>query len=111
MEPFLYEDHCSCGQTSEACACTSATEPAPEALNGSQFLELLASEGFTTEKCAILMFPFPVLSSVFTQDGQRLKIKQAHSQSGLSDVTPLLMSLIKTIDEDVEWLKRLGGVL
>ncbi|KAL2829336.1 hypothetical protein BJY01DRAFT_255061 [Aspergillus pseudoustus] len=104
MEPCLYEEHrlCSCGQTYEACACrTPATaDPTAEAMTGAQFLELLAREGFTTEKCTTLMFPFSLLSSVFTQDGQQLKMNQTNSGSGRSEVTPLLVSLIKMIDEE-----------
>jgi SAM-dependent methyltransferase len=103
MEPHLYDNHrlCSCGQTYQACACTTAAvDLTAEAMTGTQFLELLASEGFATEKCTTLMFPFSLLSSVFTRDGQRLKVNQADSGSGRSEVTPLLASLIKTIDQE-----------
>jgi hypothetical protein len=66
-------------------------------MTGPRFLELLSQEGFVTEKSTTLMFPLTLLSSIFTQDGQRLK---DHSQSDQIRTTPLLVSLMKTIDEE-----------
>jgi hypothetical protein len=68
-----------------------------EAMTGLRFLELLSQEGFVTEKSTTLMFPLTLLSSIFAQDGQRLK---DHSQSHQVSKTPLLVSLMKTIDEE-----------
>jgi SAM-dependent methyltransferase len=101
VEPCLYQDHrfCSCSQIHEVCTCSPAG-PILEALTGAQFLELLASEGFVTEKSTTLLFPFSLLSQIFTQDGQRLKVSQEDSRSDQSDVTPLLASVMKMIDEE-----------
>lgn len=46
------------------------------------------------------MFPFSILSQIFTQGGQGLKVNQEDSRSGQLHVTPLLASLMKMIDEE-----------
>jgi hypothetical protein len=84
-------------------------------MTGAQFLELLTSEGFRTEKSTTLMFPFALLSLIFTQDGQRLRANQGGSGSDQSNVTPLLASLMKTIDEECRtsqtaWRCTIGSV-
>lgn len=101
MEPCLYQSHqfCSCSQINEECICSPAGLTS-EAMTGAQFLELLASEGFIMEKSTTLRFPFPLLSQNFTQDGQQSKVNQEAFRSGQSDVTPLLASLMKMIDEE-----------
>ncbi|KAL3458910.1 hypothetical protein BJX64DRAFT_291690 [Aspergillus heterothallicus] len=98
MAPCLYDDHrlCRCSQDHDACIC-SPTTPTPEAMTGAQFLDLLARERFVIEKSTTLMFPFTLISSMFTPDGQQLKVYQ---QNDRLDVTPLLASLMKTIDEE-----------
>ncbi|KAL2862456.1 uncharacterized protein BJX67DRAFT_366284, partial [Aspergillus lucknowensis] len=52
------------------------------------------------EKCTTLLFPFSLMSSVFTQDGQQLKVNQTDPGRGRSEVTPPLASLIERIDEE-----------
>jgi hypothetical protein len=70
-------------------------------VTGAQFLQLLASEGFTIEKNTTLMFPLDILSTVFTQDGQRLRSDEGSShQANNPDVTPLLAALMKTVYDE-----------
>ncbi|KAL2827992.1 hypothetical protein BDW59DRAFT_159950 [Aspergillus cavernicola] len=109
MEPFLYQDdrYCKCRRAQDkqtgsvhldACACQAT--PTPEPVTGAQFLEILASEGFITEKSTTLMFPLSLLSIIFTRDGQRLRGSRGDSEHHQPDVTPLLTSLMKTIYEE-----------
>jgi ubiquinone/menaquinone biosynthesis C-methylase UbiE len=103
MEPFLYEElppfcTCSSTRTESPCSCSSlAGTSNRNTMTGARFLELLSQEGFVTEKSTTLMFPLTLLSSIFTRDGQRLK---DDAQSHHVSMTPLLVSLLKTIDEE-----------
>ncbi|KAJ0415393.1 hypothetical protein BJY00DRAFT_317819 [Aspergillus carlsbadensis] len=119
LEPFLYEgEHSSCTGTcmegqqnnpqcnsnsttqgSAICCLGSPSERTTASfITGAQFLQLLASKGFTIEKNTTLMFPLDILSTVFTQDGQRLQSGQAVSRHADSpDGTPLLASLIQAV--------------
>jgi hypothetical protein len=70
-------------------------------VTGAQFLQLLASEGFTIAKNTTLMFPLDILSTLFTQDGQSLRSDQGSSrQANNPDVTPLLAALTKTVCDE-----------
>ncbi|KAL2837109.1 hypothetical protein BJY01DRAFT_221296 [Aspergillus pseudoustus] len=103
MEPFLYEElppccTCSRSRTSQVpCTCSSLASSNTDAMTGARFLELLSQEGFVTEKSTTLMFPLTLLSSIFTRDGQQLR---EDSQSDQVSMTPLLVSLMKTIHEE-----------
>ncbi|KAJ0415052.1 hypothetical protein BJY00DRAFT_318246 [Aspergillus carlsbadensis] len=70
-------------------------------VTGTQFLRLLGSEGFTIEKNTTLMFPLDILSTVFTQDGQRRRSDQGGSyQANSPDVTPLLAALMRMVYDE-----------
>jgi hypothetical protein len=123
LEAFLYEDeHSSCtgicmeGQlnspqsspnstsqgSSTSCFLESPTGSTRQYfVTGAQFLQLLVSEGFTIEKNTNLMFPLDILSTVFTQDGQRLRSDPGSShQADSPDVTPLLAALMRTVYDE-----------
>ncbi|KAF9885309.1 hypothetical protein FE257_013026 [Aspergillus nanangensis] len=88
LEPFLYGDSNN----------LRTPNMTPEPITGTRFLEILASEGFVTEKNSTLMFPLSLLSTVFTQDGQRLRSHQGSpSVFEVSYGTPMLESLMKTV--------------
>lgn len=62
MEPFLYEECPGCRPSDfGSLPCYSVT--------GTEFLELLAVEGFESVKTTVLMFPVLTLSSLFTHEG------------------------------------------
>jgi SAM-dependent methyltransferase len=110
LEPFFYEDQfpfCYHPQSNHSdiitrrenchlCHITATDEPVTVA----RFLELLANEGFTIGKNMTIMFPIPLLSTIFTQDGQRFREHGGKSELNEPHVTPILASLMEKVHEE-----------
>jgi hypothetical protein len=58
------------------CACLTYNS-SQNGVAGTQFFDMLESQGFTIEQNSSLMFPLYLLSSLITQVGQRQKLNQA----------------------------------
>ncbi|KAH8696585.1 hypothetical protein BGW36DRAFT_428587 [Talaromyces proteolyticus] len=110
VEPFLYEEdqfyffnqdqHQNSRFTvRENCTpCLSTTTCG--LVTAVRFLELLANEGFTIEKNTTLMFPLSLLSTAFTQDGQRFRENRRESELDKPDVNPKLALLAEMVYEE-----------
>lgn len=109
LEPFFYEDQfrfCDHPQNNHSditgrencplCQITETNEP----VTAARFLELLANEGFTIEKNMTIMFPISLLSTIFTQDGQRLREDGGQFELDGSHITPMLASLLEKVHEE-----------
>ncbi|RAO73102.1 uncharacterized protein BHQ10_009114 [Talaromyces amestolkiae] len=110
LEPFFYEEtqfsFCDHPQNQQSeitgrdnctlCQNTATTEP----VTAARFLELLANQGFTIEKNMTLMFPISLLSTFFTQDGQRVREDRGISELDELETAPALVSLMEKIHEE-----------
>lgn len=110
LEPFFYEDQfpfydhpqnnhpyiITGRENCPLCHITATDEPVTVV----RFLELLANEGFTIEKNMTIMFPIPLLSTIFTQDGQRFREYGGRYELDEPHITPILASLMEKVHEE-----------